>query len=123
MLDGKLEIAEVRYYCRLPINGTDTFRTVAMMSLFGPRDDELFEDLYRTVWLAPYRGDQALRVVDVSQICAVVAMVPDSDVVVNLADPLEPHYQLNRNYFLVEKLGLEVSHWTGGLESEVNDED
>ncbi|KAJ3019329.1 hypothetical protein NUW54_g116 [Trametes sanguinea] len=122
MLDGKMEIAEVRYYCRLPMSGTDTFRTVAMLSIFGARDEELFADLYGTVWLAPYRGDQALRVADVSHIHAVVAMVPDSDVVVDLSNPVEPHYQPGCNYFLVEKLGLEVSHRTGTLENEVEDE-
>ncbi|KAJ3001199.1 hypothetical protein NUW54_g6581 [Trametes sanguinea] len=114
-IDGKMEIAEVRYYCRLPMDGM-SFRTVALLSVFGPRDEDLYQDLYGTVWLAPYRGDESLRVVDVSQIHAVVAMVPDSDVVVDLTNALEPHYQFGQNYFLVEKLALEISHRAGTLD-------
>ncbi|CDO75975.1 hypothetical protein BN946_scf184888.g25 [Trametes cinnabarina] len=116
-LDGRIEIAEVQYFCRLAMNGVpEDLRTVAVVSLFGPRDEDLFERLYGTVWLSAYQGDDTLRVIDVGAILAVVAMVPDSDVVIDLSNALEPHYQQGQHYFLVEQLGLEISHRDGLLE-------
>ncbi|CDO73553.1 hypothetical protein BN946_scf185014.g23 [Trametes cinnabarina] len=120
-LDGHTEIAEVQYFCRLPMNNSESIHTVALVSLFGARDENLFARLYGTVWLCPYRGNDALRVVEVSCIQAVVAMVPDSDVVIDLSDALEPHYQKGRNYFLVEQLGLEISHRDGLMDVVLED--
>ncbi|KAH9853416.1 hypothetical protein C2E23DRAFT_728256 [Lenzites betulinus] len=127
LIEGRAEIAEVRYFCRIspPDSEPDAtvLRTVALVSVFGRRDEDLFDDLHGTVWLAPYEGNAALRVVDIHQIQSVVAMVPDSDVSIDLTKIDEPHFQTGENYFLVEKLGLEASHRSGALETIVENEE
>ncbi|KAI0632910.1 hypothetical protein C8Q77DRAFT_1218345 [Trametes polyzona] len=76
-IDGHLEIGEVRYYCQMAVGAS--LHTVALLSVFGPQDKALYKELNGTVWLAEYRGDAALQVINVNSIQVVVAMVPDTD--------------------------------------------
>ncbi|KAH9858466.1 hypothetical protein C2E23DRAFT_717287 [Lenzites betulinus] len=122
LIRGRTEIAEVRYYCMLDMGDLPP-RAVALVSVFGQRDQALYDTLHGTVWLAPYLGDNALQVIDIKSIQSVVAMVPDSDVDIHVDRPLEPHFKQGANYFLVEKLGLEASHRTGALEAVIEEEE
>ncbi len=61
------------------------------------------------MWLSKYLGDECVRVVDVTCIQSIAVMVPDSDVNIDLEDANTPHYQPGAEYFLVEKMGVEMS--------------
>lgn len=100
----------------------DSYRNVALVSVFGPRDERLYNELLGTVWLAPYLGDANLHVVDIKAIRSVVGMVPDSDVHIDVNSFTKPHFQEGANYFCVEKLGLEASHRSGDLETVIEEE-
>ncbi|KZV59104.1 hypothetical protein PENSPDRAFT_760503 [Peniophora sp. CONT] len=65
---------EVYYFFQ--IKSVQPHRSVAMISLYGDPDPWLLEHSSKKVWAAEYRGDAALRVVDVRSIAAVVGMVP-----------------------------------------------
>lgn len=121
---GQLKIAEVRYYCRLPPHGPrGTPRTVALVSLFGARNEARYTASYQTNWVAPYRGDDDLHVIDITCIQSVVGMVPTADVHVNIDSIAEPHFKKGGTYFLVEKLGLEGSYRSGALDAIVEEEE
>ncbi|OJT06946.1 hypothetical protein TRAPUB_10052 [Trametes pubescens] len=121
---GQLKIAEVRYYCRLPAHGPrGTPRTVALVSLFGARNEARYTASYQTNWVAPYRGDDDLHVIDITCIQSVVGMVPTADVHVNIDSIAEPHFKKGGTYFLVEKLGLEGSYRSGALDAIVEEEE
>lgn len=93
-LNGLTEFAEVLYYFRFKVNGED--RTLAMISLYGSPDHELYEDSYKTIWSVRPLGDLGVRVVEVKAIKSVVAMVPHQ----------EEGY--TDRFFVVEKPGLEM---------------
>ncbi|KAI0352686.1 hypothetical protein OH77DRAFT_1408449 [Trametes cingulata] len=99
-----VEVAEVRYFCEVG----DTRRPVALVSVFGPCDRTLYERSKKTVELHTYRGNSGLCVVDVKRIRSVIGMIPDDegDGVDFESDYL--HLHVGSQYFVVEKLGLEV---------------
>ncbi len=86
IINGEAEIGEVLYYCRIPIHQERRLRTVAVVSLFGARQRELYSTSHKTVWLSEYLGEEAVRVVDVACIQSLAAMVPDSDVKIDIED-------------------------------------
>ena len=75
--------------------------TLALVSLFSERDEDLFQASHCTVWSCQYQGCDRLLVVDVKSIISVVAMVPYHQ---------EQHVL---QYVLVEKLGLDVAYLSG----------
>ncbi|KAH9851446.1 hypothetical protein C2E23DRAFT_869376 [Lenzites betulinus] len=69
---GELHIGEIRYFCSITKE-----RTVALVSVFGPRDEALYRRSHATVDISEYRGDTSLEVINVKQIESVVGMIPD----------------------------------------------
>lgn len=84
-------------------------QTLALVSLYGPRDENLFESSFETVWACQYLGNESLCVVSVAVIESVVAMVP-----INPSAPADI-------FFVVEKPGLEMRFF-GGMEEEMDQE-
>lgn len=68
------QFAEVYYYFRLIIQGTE--KTLAMVSTYSAPHQHLFELSHHTLWSCTHGGDTSLMVIDVKSIEAVVAMVP-----------------------------------------------
>ncbi|CDO76167.1 hypothetical protein BN946_scf184740.g10 [Trametes cinnabarina] len=99
-----LEVAEVCYFCEVG----DTRRPVALVSVFGPRNEGLYERSRKTVQLHTYRGNSQLRVVDVQKICSVVGMIPDDRAEHVDFETDYVHLHDNHTYFVVEKLGFEA---------------
>ena len=89
-------------------------KTLVLVSIYSPPDEALLEDSYNTVWLCRYRGNKALKVIDVKTITAVVAMVPH---------PPSPGASgvEERRVFVVKKPGLDVAHM-GGNDEDITEE-
>lgn len=88
--------------------------TVALISLYGPPDPFLLTTSSRTLWSCRALGDAGLVVVEVSQIQAVVLMVPHR--------PNIPGKEMEDRFFVYKKIGLEVAS-IGGYQQSINDED
>lgn len=70
-----------------------------MLSTYSEPDPELLAASHGTFISCEFLGDKALQVINVSQIQAVVAMIPHK---------LEKHSVDKEYYFLVERPGLDV---------------
>ena len=77
-IKGTPAIAEVEYYFQLRFS--DTVYSLALVSMFSPPDQEILELLSRAAYICHHGGTEALMVVDVKAITAVVFMVPDYQV-------------------------------------------
>lgn len=75
-------------------------RTLALVSLYSPPDQDILAESHNTLWICRYQGDQALKVVDIKTITAVVSL------------PCLPGAP-EGTHFLVEKPGLDVAHMGG----------
>ncbi|KAL7279560.1 hypothetical protein ACG7TL_005959 [Trametes sanguinea] len=71
---GKLHIAEVQYFCEVH---SSSRLALALVSVFGPRDESLYVQSKKTVQLHVYNGNSGLRVIDVKTIRSVIGMIPD----------------------------------------------
>ena len=80
------------------------------MSIYSSPNEALLKDSQNTVWSCEYQGDEALKVIDIRAITAVVAMVPFPGPGV-----------LQGKVFVVEKPSLDVAH-LGGNDEYVHDE-
>jgi hypothetical protein len=79
-----------------------------LISLFSKPDPILLQLSVNTLWSCDYQCDSALVFVNIKCIQAVVAMVPH--VYLEIGDPAQkPHKQ----FFLVEKPGLDVAVMAG----------
>lgn len=98
-------------------------RPVALVSLFGERDSELYNDSYGTVERHEYRGDASLRVFDVQDIKLVVGMIPDDDELPD-EDPMTDyaHFHVGRHYFVLEKLRIQLGVEEADPEMGVDDD-
>ncbi|KAJ3924905.1 MAG: hypothetical protein NXY57DRAFT_1033246, partial [Lentinula lateritia] len=106
---GKLEFAEVHFFFRLSITDFD-IRTLAMVTLYTPPDSRLLHLSSGALWSCE-RGDADLtRVFDVTDIQAVIAMVPHS------TEFLGEGWK--HRVFVVEKPGLDVAGMGGYTENE-----
>ncbi|KAI1782309.1 hypothetical protein LXA43DRAFT_957563 [Ganoderma leucocontextum] len=114
--NGRLDVGEVRYFAQV---GPQQ-RPVALVSVFGPMDAALFEDSFETIELMPYRGDTALKVIDVKSIKAVVGMIPDLVVGDDAWRGDYKHLHVGQDYFVVEKLGFEVDITMGSVDPEMD---
>ncbi|KAL6301894.1 hypothetical protein BKA93DRAFT_751636 [Sparassis latifolia] len=81
-----------------------------MLSLYSEPDATILQSSYNKVWLCCYQGAAALKVVDMRDIISVVGMVPEP-VYVHLGGTAE----ISDHYFVVEKIGLQVSYLAGEL--------
>ncbi|KAI0812771.1 hypothetical protein BC629DRAFT_1280765 [Irpex lacteus] len=114
--DGITKFAEVRYYFRMRDHADGEERTYAMVDMYGDPDADLLEQSSHTLWsCAAQQNGIGLQIVDVTDIKAVVAMVPHPPLDnPNLGD-------LSSRVFVVEKVGLDVL-MMGGVVEETEDE-
>jgi hypothetical protein len=99
-IDDQVEFGEVQYFFRL-----EDGLSLAMVSVYSPPDPALLEESYGTVWSCTYAGSDSLRVLPVSFIKAVVAVVPFDHGV----------GRRSTRHFVVEKPGLDVGILSGTL--------
>ncbi|KAG1823874.1 uncharacterized protein BJ212DRAFT_1296396 [Suillus subaureus] len=78
------------------------FRTIALVSLYSAPDRQLLELSHWTVWSCTYQGEAGLHVVDVTNIQAIIAVIPHQ--------PTLPSGVTKDHVFVVEKTGLDVSY-------------
>ncbi|GJE92186.1 hypothetical protein PsYK624_083390 [Phanerochaete sordida] len=100
--------AEVQYYFQKRDSA------YAMIKMYGPRDEALFQRSYETIWLC--QRQQELAVIDVKSILSVVAMVPWLQADGQLGSYDGP-------VFVVEKIGLDALPLNGVLETFFDDVD
>lgn len=77
--------------------------TFALVSRFGPRNPDLWDKSFGTVWSCEYNGDNDLVVVDVKTILSVVAIVPHPDLEKDVPE------NCAGRFYIAEKLGLDVA--------------
>lgn len=70
-----------------------------MIRLFGPRDEELWEESCNTLWACSEQGDEGVCIIDVAQIKSLVSMqkLPPLD-----GEPED-------RWFVVEKYSIAIS--------------
>ncbi|EJD35356.1 hypothetical protein AURDEDRAFT_75349 [Auricularia subglabra TFB-10046 SS5] len=107
------EYGEVRYYFQLEFEGSGDVRTLAMVAMCSRPDPGLLELSEGVLWSVEHLGDAALRVIDHTNIEAVVAIVPHSTI---LGDVFK------NQYFVVELPGLDVSRYLGEMDVIVEEE-
>ncbi|KAG1843970.1 hypothetical protein F4604DRAFT_1937843 [Suillus subluteus] len=108
-IDGEMSIAEVLFYFNMTIH--DESKTFALVSQFSPPHAELLRRSFQTVVACHYGGDTSLKLVKVSAIQSVVAMVPHPFPGID-----------NMLFYLIEWPGLDIIQM-GGVEDIVADED
>lgn len=92
-----------------------------MVSVFAPRDEDLYRESVDLIELIGYRGDEALRVIDARAIRSVVGMVPDDMVSQDEWDHDHTHLHLGRKYVVEEKLSFDVRG--GSRDPELNNDE
>ncbi|KAJ3872829.1 hypothetical protein F5051DRAFT_463280 [Lentinula edodes] len=107
--NGKLEFAEVHFFFRLAITENDT-RTLAMVTLYTKPNPLLLRLSSSALWSCEHGDVDATRVVNVTEIEAVIAMVPHS------TEFLGEDWK--DRVFVVEKPGLDVARMSGFVEDE-----
>jgi hypothetical protein len=95
---------EVQFFFRSDIRGEVI--ALALVSEFGPPDNELLAESSNALWVSHYLGNQNLRIIEIKSISTCVAMVP-------FTKPPDGRF------FVCEKMGLEV----GSLGEPADDED
>ncbi|KAK7446695.1 hypothetical protein VKT23_014390 [Stygiomarasmius scandens] len=98
-INGQIEIAEIQYYFKLTFG--DISQCLCVASVYSRPDSDLWERSIKTVYACRYKGQDGLVVFDVTQIKAVVAMIPFFK-----ATPEGNVERLEGWEFLVEKPGL-----------------
>ncbi|KAF7322171.1 hypothetical protein MKEN_00741300 [Mycena kentingensis (nom. inval.)] len=96
---------EVQFYFRADFAGQE--KAFALISVYSAPDVHLLEQSYNTLWVCKYRGDDALKIIEVKSIRSVIVMVP---------------YDEGR-VFAVHKMGLEVGEMVGYMEEDVESKD
>jgi hypothetical protein len=86
------------------------YRVLALVSVYSPPHAGLFEASNGTVLSCTYHGEAGFKVIDISSIVSVVAMIPH--------DPFAD----GERYFVAEKPGLEVTV-LGGIEEDQEEEE
>jgi hypothetical protein len=72
-----------------------------LISLYSRPDPTLLSLLVNTLWSCEYKGDHALRFINIKTIHIVVVMIPHRLVIGG--------WQMGELFFLVEKLGLDIA--------------
>jgi hypothetical protein len=113
LLDDKVRLAEVYFFIHLRHDGDDL--ALALVSLYSTPDVDLLRISHDTLWSCEYRGDSALKFIDVKMIKSVVAMIPHS--------PVIRGQEVRDRFFLVEKPGFDVALIAGTEEDILGDVD
>jgi hypothetical protein len=77
--------------------GADYIQTFALVSVYGPPDQQMLDDSFHTLWACHYLGSANLKIIKLEEIISVVSMQPFHQ---NQGDP-------DNLYFVVEKSGLD----------------
>lgn len=115
-IKGTPAIAEVEYFFRLRFS--DTVYSLALVSVFSPPDQEILKLSNHAVYICRHGGTDALTIVDVKAITAVVSMVPDYQVTVN-GDIIIPE----NTFSLVEAPFIRLAALCGIVEDDIDDID
>lgn len=107
-VDAKTAFAEVHFYF-LQEDAHEKLVPCALVSMYGPLDQDMVEDSYHTVFACPYRGDLDLQVIPVSSIVSVVSMQPLPRLPGDAEDL----------WFVVEKSGLDVIESLGYFDQDI----
>ncbi|KAJ3810033.1 hypothetical protein F5876DRAFT_65983 [Lentinula aff. lateritia] len=105
--DGKLEFAEAHFFFHLAITENDT-RTLAMVTLYTEPNPLLLRLSSSALWSCEHGNVDATRVVNVTEIEAVIAMVLHSTEFLG--------EEWKDRIFVVEKLDLDVARMSGFVE-------
>ncbi|KAJ3899660.1 hypothetical protein F5879DRAFT_810558, partial [Lentinula edodes] len=106
---GKLEFAEVHFFFHLAITENNTC-TLAMVTLYTEPNPLLLCLSSSALWSCEHGDVDATRVVNVTEIEAVIAMVPHS------TEFLGEDWK--DRVFVVEKPGLDIARISGFVEDE-----
>ncbi|KAG1732805.1 hypothetical protein EDB19DRAFT_1591707, partial [Suillus lakei] len=104
-INDQIQFGEVQFYFQ--INFNKTVKTLALISLYSMPDYELLRGSYHTLYSCTHQGNEALVIVEVFAIQAVIAMVPHK-----LPDNPE------LCFFLVEKPGLNIAQFAGQIDED-----
>src|SRR6267154_1762976 len=117
-VDGTPMVGEVEYFFRLQFG--DTVYSLALISVFSPPDQELLNLSRNAVYICHGSGIDALTVVDIKAITAVVSMVPDFQVT-----PKGEIIILDNRFLMVEAPFLKLAALCGALgeDDDTNDND
>lgn len=77
--------------------GAEYIQTYALVSVYGPPDQQMLDDSFHTLWACHYLGSANLKIIKLEEIISVVSM--------------QPFYQDQGDHdnvwFVVEKSGLD----------------
>jgi len=96
-LDGKTEYGEVQFYFQY-FNQLQELELRALVSMYGPPDEDMLQDSSQTLWACRYSGSNNLKVVHLPEILSVVSVQPFPRL-----DDNDPQ----NLWFVVEKPGLD----------------
>ena len=88
---------QVEFYFRYKI--LDQIHALALVHLFSPPDQDNLKSSHGTVWTCHYLGNEGIRVVKVTDIEAVVSIIP-------FAREDGNAYRKNMVYFVMERVGM-----------------
>ena len=106
-----LHFAEAQYYFRMQFG--QQYRVLALASVYSPPHAGLFQASNGTLLSCTYHSDAHLKVINISSIVSVVAMIPH--------DPFA-NGDMQERYFMAEKPGLEATV-LGGIEEDQEEQD
>jgi len=86
-------------------NGDKELVPYALVSVYGPPNEDFLEDSFHSLWACTYNGDSNLRIIEISSIISVVSMQP--------LPKLSGEEGLGDLWFVVEKSGLDDTELTG----------
>ncbi|RPD54105.1 hypothetical protein L226DRAFT_472677 [Lentinus tigrinus ALCF2SS1-7] len=118
------KFVQVQYFFRLTMplaDGTRHTATLAMVSDFTPPDPAILEKTHGVLMVCRYQGPEFRRVVDVKEILTVVGMLPLRPRAEEAVHPDAAELYSNR-FFVVQKLGFDMS-WIGRGVDNVHEDD
>jgi hypothetical protein len=98
--EGKTQYGEVQFFFYAANEDPEDERNpdaFALVSFYGPRDEDMYEDSFGCLWACTYSGNTDLAVIKISAIQSVVSMQPLPQAE---GDP-------DGLFFVVEKSGLD----------------
>jgi hypothetical protein len=101
-----MRLAEVYFFILWTHEGHET--PLTLISLYSTPDPRLLKASHNTLWSCEHQGDSALQFINAKTIQLVVAMIPHT--------PRIEAQQLQAQFFLVEKPGLDVAVIGGMIE-------
>lgn len=96
MHQNAIHFAEVKFYFVEAFG--DELQAFALVSCYAPPNEHILQFTNNTLVICRYHGEGALMVINVRSILSVVAMIPFPFL-------LDGH---DNQYFMVEKIGLDV---------------